>query len=264
MQDLKVTIIQSDLSWEDKETNLNHFKELIDGKYELGDLVILPEKFNTAFSMKPEVFSEPIESETHNWMKNIAKEKHIALAGSYMVNVEGKYFNRFIIMKSDGNYQKYDKRHLFRMGNEHQHFTAGEKSLIFELNGWKIKALICYDLRFPVFAKNNYKNGNYDYDTLIYVANWPKVRNRIWQTLLTARAIENQVFVIGVNRIGLDGNGLDHAGNSCVLNSKGEYIIEPKTNIAFEQTATLKYSDLVDFRNKFTVGLDWDMFDIKS
>jgi len=262
MQDIRVTIIQSNLVWEDKQVNLNHFKKLIENKSELGDLVVLPEMFNTAFSMKPELFSEPIESETHNWMKQIAMEKGVAIAGSYMVNFEGQYFNRFIIMYSDGSYQKYDKRHLFRMGNEHQHFTAGEDSLIFELNGWKIKALICYDLRFPVFAKNNYSNGNYDYDALIYVANWPKVRDRIWQSLLVARAIENQSFVIAVNRIGIDGNGLDHAGSSCILNSKGEYIIPPKQDIAFEQKATLKYSDLKDFRSKFTVGLDWDNFEV--
>jgi len=262
MQDLKITIIQSDLVWENKFANLSHFKDVIYSKSELGDLLVLPEMFNTAFSMKPELFSEPMESETHNWMKQIAMDKNVAIAGSYMVNVEGQYFNRFIIMYADGSYMKYDKRHLFRMGNEHQHFTAGEDSLIFELKGWKIKALICYDLRFPVFAKNNYTNGIYDYDALIYVANWPKVRDRIWQSLLVARAIENQVVVIAVNRIGIDGNGLDHAGSSCILNSKGDYLIAPKQDVAFEQTAILRFDELEDFRNKFTVGLDWDKFEI--
>jgi len=263
MQDINITIIQADLVWENKAANLSHFEEKINNASNLGDLVVLPEMFNTAFSMKPEIFSEPIESETHNWMQVIAKKYNIILAGSYMVNDDGKYYNRFIVMNPDGNYEKYDKRHLFRMGNEHEHFTAGSDELIFEIKGWKIKALICYDLRFPVFAKNNYTEGEYDYDALIYVANWPKVRNHIWQSLLLARSIENQAYVIGVNRIGKDGNGLDHAGSSCILNSKGEYIIEPKQDIEFTQTATLKYSDLEDFRAKFTVGLDWDKFEIK-
>ncbi len=263
MQDLKITIIQSDLVWENKEINLSNFKKEIYNCTDLGDLVVLPEMFNTAFSMKPEVFSEVVETETHNWMKKIAIDKKIALAGSYMVGINGQFFNRFIIMFPDGNYKKYDKRHLFRMGNEHKHFTAGTKSLIFKIKGWKIKALICYDLRFPVFAKNNYSNGDYDYDVLIYVANWPKVRNKVWQTLLIARAIENQAFVIGVNRIGKDGNGLDHAGNSCVLNSKGEYIIEPRDDEAFIKTTSLKYNDLSIFRDKFTLGLDWDKYEIR-
>lgn len=263
MQDIKITIIQSDLAWEDKSANLLHFEERINSIKDIGDLVILPEMFNTAFSMKPELFSEPIEKETHLWMKNIAKSKNIALAGSYMVNDDGKYYNRFIIMYADGNYEKYDKRHLFRMGNEHQHFTSGKEELVFKFKGWKIKALICYDLRFPVFAKNNYSNGTYHYDALIYVANWPKVRNQIWQNLLIARSIENQAFVIGVNRIGTDGNGLEHIGNSCILNSKGEYLIQPKQDIAFEETTILSYNELEDFRNKFTVGLDWDTYNIK-
>jgi predicted amidohydrolase len=165
-------------------------------------------------------------------------------------------------MHPDGKYKTYDKRHLFRMGNEHDHFTAGNRELIFEFKGWKIKALICYDLRFPVFAKNNYSDGNYDFDALIYVANWPKVRNHIWKSLLLARALENQCYVIAVNRIGIDGNGLDHAGSSCIITPKGEYLIEALDDITFEKTAELSYSDLMDFRNKFTVGLDWDKFEV--
>jgi predicted amidohydrolase len=263
MQDLNITIIQSNLVWENKAANLSHFEKTINNISDMGDIVVLPEMFNTAFSMKPEIFSEPIESETHNWMQEIAQKYNTILAGSYMVNDDGSFYNRFIVMHPDGKYEKYDKRHLFRMGNEHKHFTAGSNELIFEIKGWKIKALICYDLRFPVFAKNNYSDGEYDYDALIYVANWPKVRNHIWQSLLLARSIENQAYVIGVNRIGKDGNGLEHAGSSCILNSKGEFIIEPRQDIEFTQTATLRYKELEDFRNKFTVGLDWDKFNIR-
>lgn len=262
MQDLKITIIQANLAWEDKEVNLAYFQKQINAISEPTDLIILPEMFNTAFSMKPEVFSELPLGNTHKWMAEISKNTNTSIAGSFMVNDNGNYYNRFVVMHPDGSFKKYDKRHLFRMGNEHDHFTAGTDSLIFNFKGWKIKALVCYDLRFPVFAKNNFKNGNYDYDALIYVANWPRVRNHIWQSLLLARAIENQAYVIGVNRIGKDRNGLDHAGSSCILNSKGEYIIEPKELIPFVQTASLSYAELQDFRDKFTVGLDWDRFEV--
>lgn len=260
---MKVTIIQSNLVWENKEANLNQLEEKISEISTEQDLIVLPEMFNTAFSMRPEVFSELPNSETHHWMHKMSKQSDSVVAGSYMVNDNGSYYNRFIAMHPDGSYEKYDKRHLFRMGNEHKHFTAGEDSLIINIKGFKIKALICYDLRFPVFAKNNYNEGVYDYDALIYVANWPKVRNHIWETLLRARAIENQVFVIGVNRIGIDGNGLDHAGSSCIIDSKGDYIIEPKQDEEFVSTTELNINDLNDFRNKFTVGLDWDNFMIK-
>jgi len=263
MQDLKITLIQSDLKWEDKRANLGKLSMSIKNIAGETDLIILPEMFNTAFSMKPELFAEEMEGDTFEWMLEHSQYKKAAIAGSFMVKENGKFYNRFMVVYPDGHYFHYDKRHLFRMGNENVHYQAGVQPLIFEVNGWKIKAQICYDLRFPVFAKNNYQNGNYDYDLLLYVANWPAVRNSVWQSLLTARAIENQSFVAGVNRIGLDGNGLDHLGNSCLINAKGEYIIEPVANAEFVKTIELNYSELEDFRSKFTVGLDWDEFEIR-
>ena len=262
MKNIDVTIIQSDLIWENREVNLSNFEAKIQKLKNKQDLIILPEMFNTAFSMKPEEFAEQSSSTTHKWMQKMSSESNSHIAASYMVNIDEKYYNRFIIMSPDGSFQKYDKRHLFRMGGEHNHFTAGRDSLIFDINGWKIKALICYDLRFPVFAKNNYDNGVYDYDALIYVANWPKVRNHIWEILLRARALENQAIVIGVNRVGDDGNALAHAGSSCIIDAKGDYIIEPKKDEEFIATASLNYSDLQLFRDKFTVGLDWDNYEI--
>ena len=262
MQDLKVSFIQANLIWENKASNLSYFADKIRGLNKKTDLIVLPEMFTTAFSMKPELFAELPESETHRWMAQLSEETNSCLAGSYMVNVSGNYFNRFVIMYPNGQFLTYDKRHLFRMGKEHHHFTAGEQSLIFECQGWKIKALICYDLRFPVFSKNNYKQDQYDYDALIYVANWPKVRNNIWKNLLVARAIENQAYVIGVNRIGKDGNGLDHAGSSCVIDPRGEYCIAPTEDTARVASTILSMSKLEDFRNKFTVGLDWDRFEL--
>ena len=262
MQNLKISIIQSDLAWEDKQTNLANFEKEISLLTNKQDLIVLPEMFNTAFSMKPEVFAENPESDTHQWMHKMSKQSNAAIAGSFMVKENGQYFNRFIIIQPDGSFQKYDKRHLFRMGGEHNHFSAGTDELIFELKGWRIKALICYDLRFPVFSKNNFTKNNYDYDAIIYVANWPKVRNHIWETLLRARALENQAYVVAVNRIGKDGNGLDHAGSSCIIDSKGEYIIKPQQSTAHTTTANISYDELQEFRNKFTVGMDWDEFSL--
>jgi len=264
MKNIKITVIQSDLIWEDREANLANFEIKISKLKNKQDLIVLPEMFNTAFSMKPEVFAEHSHSTTQKWMQRMSAESNSYIAGSYMVNEGGNYYNRFIIMSPDGSFQKYDKRHLFRMGGEHKHFAAGVDSLIFKINGWKIKAQICYDLRFPVFAKNNYNEGVYDYDAIIYVANWPKVRNHIWETLLRARALENQSVVIGVNRIGEDANNLAHAGSSCIIDAKGDYIISPKQDEEFIATAELNYDDLQSFRNKFTVGLDWDNFEIKD
>ncbi len=259
---MRVTIIQTDLIWENKDANLKHLEEKISAISDKPDLIVLPEMFNTAFSMRPEVFSELPNSETHQWMHKMSQQSNSVIAGSYMVNDNGDFYNRFIAMHPDGSFQKYDKRHLFRMGNEHQHFTAGEDSMIFNIKGWKIKALICYDLRFPVFSKNNYNEGEYDYDALIYVANWPKARNHIWETLIRARSLENQVCVIAVNRIGIDGNGLDHAGSSCVIDSKGDYLIAPIKDEEFTESTNLSISELNAFRKKFTVGLDWDSFEI--
>ena len=259
---MKISIIQSDLVWENKEANLLNFEKKIAEINQAQDLIVLPEMFNTAFSMRPEIFAEEPLSHTFEWMKNMSSKYNAAVAGSYMVVENNKYYNRFMVVHPNGSFQKYDKRHLFRMGNEHHHFAAGEDSMIFKIKEWKIKALICYDLRFPVFSKNNYLKGDYNYDALIYVANWPKVRNHIWETLLRARALENQCCVIAVNRVGKDGNGLAHAGSSCIIDSKGEYIINPQQDNEFTETAVLSYNDLQDFRNKFTVGLDWDNYDI--
>jgi predicted amidohydrolase len=262
MQNIDITIIQSNLIWENKEANLNNFEAKIKLEKHIGDIVVLPEMFNTGFSMDPVKFAEEPRQDTFLWMKRVSSEVQSSIVGSYMVVEDGKYYNRFIVMHPNGEFQQYDKRHLFRMGNENMHFSAGSNDLIFDLKGYKIKALICYDLRFPVFAKNNYKDGEYDYDVLIYVANWPKVRNKIWQNLTVARALENQCYVIAVNRVGVDGNGLDHAGSSCIISPKGEYIIEPIQDKEFVKTDSISLDELNDFRSKFTVGLDWDSFEV--
>jgi len=264
MQDLRVTLIQSDLKWEDKAHNLMHLSTLIDSVKQVTDIIVLPEMFTTAFSMKPEIFAEEINGESLQWMQQQAEKKQAAIVGSFMVKEDGKYYNRLYFVKPDGSFEYYDKRHLFRMGNEQEHFSQGEKNLILEYKGWKIQTLICYDLRFPVWAMNSYSNGEYGYDACILVANWPAVRSQVWKTLSSARAIENQAYWIGVNRIGKDGHGLDHSGDSNIWDAKGIPLLNAEPSIEFIKTFTISKTELDEFRKKFTVGLDWDSIEIKK
>ncbi len=262
MQDLKVTIIQTDLFWEDKKKNLAQFSEKITSIKTSPDLIVLPEMLNTAFSMKPEIFAEKQDGETICWLKEKAKETGCAIVGSLMINENGNYFNRMIWMNPDGSFDYYDKRHLFRMGNEQEHFSTGNENRIINFNGWKFKLMVCYDLRFPVWAKNNYKEGKYDFDCLIYIANWPAARTNHWKCLLQARAIENQAYVIGVNRVGEDGRGTKHCGDSLIFDPQGNTLLKFEQNSVSIGSSILKFSELENLRNKFTVGLDWDNFKI--
>ncbi len=264
MQDLNISIIQSDLVWKDVAANLASFDYDINQIQEDIDLIVLPEMFNTGFVVDPDDVAEEMEGISMQWMRKQSLKKHAVICGSLIIRENGKYYNRLFWMKPDGSFQHYDKRHLFSLGGEHEKFTGGTESLIVELNGWKIKPLVCYDLRFPVWSKNNYSNGNYDYDLLIYIANWPASRRDPWMSLLKARAIENQAYVIGVNRIGEDGNGLAHSGDSNIYDAKGQKIIQHQSNTEFTETILLSKKILYDFREKFTVGLDWDSFSIKK
>ena len=257
MQNLTINIIQSDLVWEDVAANLKAFTKKIKAVKQ-SDLIVLPETFSTAFSMNSEHLAEPMNGKTMTWMATMAKEKNTVLAGSAILRENDHIFNRFIWMRPDGSFDKYDKRHLFRMGDEHNHFTAGSERLIVELKGWKICPQICYDLRFPVWSRNKKQ----EYDLLLYIANWPEVRIPAWEKLLYARAIENQCYVAGVNRIGIDGNGVNCSGNSMLIDSKGELIWKAKD--LEEETKTVKVSldDLNGFRKKFPVGMDADEFEV--
>ena len=264
MQDLNITLVQSDLVWENKTANLERFRNKIESIGKPMDIIVLPEMFNTGFSMKPEQFSEQEKGPTLKWMQQQAAEKNSALTGSFMVEEDGNYYNRLFFVEPNGSFSTYNKRHLFRMGGEDNHFAPGIEDVIINYKGWNIKFLICYDLRFPVWTKNNHSDGKYDYDLLLIVANWPAVRSRVWTTLLSARAIENQVFVIGLNRVGDDGNGLPHSGNSNVYDPKG---LPMSKDVAFDENIEsylLDFSEIADFREKFTVGLDWDKFSIEK
>jgi len=258
MQDLKITFIQSHLIWQDHHANLRAFEEKIAQITSTPDLIILPEMFNTGFVVKPKEINPAAASESLLWLQRMADLKQSAITASMIVEENGQFFNRLFWVRADGSYSTYDKKHLFSLGNEHLRFTAGNDQLIVELKGWKIKPLICYDLRFPIWAKNTYNNGEYGYDACILVANWPAVRSQVWKTLSSARAIENQTYWIGVNRIGMDGHGLDHSGDSNIWDAKGNTMIKQASSQEFVKTITISKPELDEFRGKFTVGLDWD------
>lgn len=260
---MKVSLIQTHLYWEDRERNIAHFESLINSIKEQTDLIILPEMFTTGFSMNPGKVAEPANGETLSWLKKKAKEKNAVITGSVAVEENGNYFNRLFWVEPSGAIQVYNKRHLFRMAKEDDHYTQGSEKITGLIKDWKIRPLICYDLRFPVWSRNSFKSaGGWEYDVLIYVANWPEVRNYPWKQLLIARAIENQCFVVGVNRIGKDGNDFSHSGDSVVINPRGEIISTTKANAESVETIDLDKSYLEEFRKIFPVGLDADNFEL--
>lgn len=262
MDNLTITLIQADLAWENKTENLRRFEKLFADLKGKQDLILLPEMFNTGFVVVPEFIAEQPDGPTVQWMAQQAANTGCVIAGSLIIGDSGRYFNRLVWMRPDGSFSFYDKRHLFRLGNEHLHFSAGESRLIVELKGWKICPLVCYDLRFPVWSKNRYLDGDYEYDLLIYLANWPGRRSYAYRQLLIARAIENQSYVIGVNRVGADGKGILHQGESAVLDYKGKHLIEIPPDVEDHETVVLDYARLKEFRAGFTVGQDWDRFEV--
>ena len=262
MQDLNITIVQSNLVWEDCKANLVNFDkklQLIDGPT---DLVVLSEMFNTGFSINPEKIAEKPYGRAFTWMQEKARQLKCVITGSVLINDNGKYFNRLFWVHPDGGFDFYDKRHLFRLGEEYKVFSGGKQRKVFKLNGWKVLPQICYDLRFPVWSKNRYIDGQYEYDLMIYVANWPKVRNYAWKHLLIARAIENQAYVVGVNRVGIDGHQIHHSGDSMVLDAKGQVLAQASPGNEEIITSQISYNEMKTFREQFTIGLDWDQFEI--
>lgn len=227
MQDLTLSLIQADLYWEQPEANLNMFQGLMDQVPAHSHVIVLPEMFSTGFSMNPEQLAESMDGPTINWMKAQAMQRRKIIAGSLIIQEEGAYYNRLVWMLPNGVSYHYDKKHLFGFAGEDEAYTAGNKRVIVQVNGWKINLQICYDLRFPVWARQNPPNIQQEdpsYDILLYVANWPERRIKAWDTLLAARAIENQCFVVGVNRIGNDGNGIYHNGSSSLIDPWGEVL----------------------------------------
>jgi predicted amidohydrolase len=251
---INVTLIQSDIIWEDRISNLKKYQEKLN-QIESTDLIILPEMFTTGFSMSPKDISEKMDGETIQWMKQNAHKMNSAICGSIIIEEDTKYFNRFIWVNPDGSIHHYDKRHLFSFAGENENYTPGNEKIIIEYKGWKICPLICYDLRFPVWSRNSE-----DYDLLIYVANWPDKRKSAWKSLLTARAIENQCYVIGVNRVGEDSKNY-YSGDSSLINALGETLY---TNSHIEETYsnTISKYDLNKIRTQLPFLNDKDNFKI--
>lgn len=261
MQDLKISLIQSPLHWQEIDANLAMFEEKIWQIQGKPDLIILPEMFNTGFSMEVKKLAEPMNSKTFRWMKQQAAQQQAVVTGSFIVKEEGNYYNRLIWMEPDGQFATYDKRHLFRMAQEHHHFSMGTQRLICEVKGWRICPMICYDLRFPVWSRNLTAEGELAYDLLLYVANWPEPRSSAWSILLQGRAVENLCYVAGLNRVGSDGNGIAYDGSSAVVNPKGQrlYYAEGCDTI---HTLTLHGEELQRYREKFPAQLDADRFQL--
>lgn len=257
MNPLNITLIQTSLEWESVDKNLAEFDKKLLQVPSNSEIIILPEMFSTGFSMKTNELAENFNGKAVKWMKSKAHETGKTIVGSIIFKEGNCFSNRLLWVSPNEEVSFYDKRHLFRMGNEHQYYSQGENHLIVKHKDWRIMPLICYDLRFPVWSRN--KNH---YDLLIYIANWPEPRREVWKTLLKARAIENQTWVIGVNRIGSDGMDLKYSGDSMVVNPKGHIIsnIQPYEDCV--STYSLSLDELQDFRKKFPVGLDADNFRI--
>jgi predicted amidohydrolase len=288
MSSITFTLIQTALHWENKQANLEMLEKNIKGIKEKIEVVVLPEMFTTGFSMKPEVFAETVDGETVQWMKRVAAEKKIILTGSVIIQDGQAYYNRLIWMLPNGEYGYYNKRHLFAYAEEDKHYTAGTERFIASVNGWKVALQVCYDLRFPVWARQTSpeapassgfqppspkekesgtnliwrgEHEAFEYDILIYVANWPEKRILAWKTLLQARAIENQCYVIGVNRVGNDGNEIYHSGDSMVIDPLGEILYhKEKEEDIF--TITLQKNELEEIRKRFQFWRDKDDFQI--
>jgi omega-amidase len=256
-ENLLIAVFQFDLVWENASANRAKIDRLLQQVPERTEVVFLPEMFSTGFTMNVSEMAESMDGKTIRWMKSRADEHQIVLCGSLIIQENGQYFNRLVFIEPSGKIHFYNKRHLFTMGNEESHFEKGQHRLIVDYKGWRICPLICYDLRFPVWARNHN-----EYDLLIYSANWPEARTEVWNTLLNARAIENQAYVAGINRVGVDGSSILYAGNSQIIDPKGTLISETEDYTETVILADLSYAELLKFRNNFPVLNDADSFSI--
>lgn len=252
---LHITLVQADMAWEDKAANLRHFEDLLGRINGPRHVVALPEMFSTGFSMAPERLAEPMDGPTVQWMKTMAQKHRCILTGSLIIEADGVYHNRMLWVQPDGQTGHYDKRHLFGHAGESEHYKAGDSRLIVQVNGWRINLMVCYDLRFPVWSRN----ANSDYDVLLYVANWPEPRDLAWRTLLQARAIENQCYTVGVNRVGQDAKGHNYLGNSSVFGPLGEQLWQQDRTEAVH-TVSLDMETLQKTRNSLPFLKDADKF----
>ena len=254
---MKIALIQSDLYWEDASKNRKSFESKINQIDSEVNLIVLPEMFSTGFTINAPEVAETMQGETLLWLQSLAKQKNFAITGSLIIVENEKYYNRMLFVFPSGEIRYYDKRHLFSLAGEDKFYTSGKEKVIIEYLDWKICLQVCYDLRFPVFARNVE-----NYDLLLYVANWPKVRTNAWDTLLKARAIENLSYVVGVNRVGLDANNYEHVGHSQVVDFLGDFVLEPQeTEAVF--IVDLDKNAMLETRKKLDFLSDRDIFEIK-
>jgi omega-amidase len=253
---MKVALVQTNLVWENAEANLNNFSVLLSSIEEGTDMVVLPEMCTTGFSMQPQQFATHTPNAIE-FFENQAKQNRVAIACSMMTEEQGKYYNRFYFFHPDGKIDTYDKRHLFSVGNEHQHYTSGKQQIVIQYKGWRIMPAVCYDLRFPVWLR---RTPSHDYDMLLIVANWPEKRSYHWRQLLIARAIENQTVVVACNRVGDDAHQIAHIGLSAIINAKGE-VQKEVANDSQTIYATLDITEISAWRSQFAAINDADNFD---
>lgn len=254
--DLTLTLLQTETRWHDPAANRALFDDLLQQVPAASRLVLLPEMFSTGFTMDSAAVAESMQGETLAWLSKRAQDSGKVLCGSVVICEDGEYFNRFVSAHPDGQLTHYDKRHRFRMAGEHQHYSAGGQKVVFNVDGWRVCPMVCYDLRFPVWFRNRR-----EYDLLICVANWPAPRRQAWNTLLRARAIENQVYAAGVNIVGRDGNGVEYTGGSAVYAPDGDVLVEV-FDAARVVTQTISWSNLSALREQFPVWQDADDFDL--
>ncbi|RYY43481.1 MAG: amidohydrolase [Chitinophagaceae bacterium] len=265
---LTITIIQTDLHWENKAANMRMLEDKLRNLKQPTEIVLFPEMFTTGFSMSPSELAETMDGESVQWMRDMAVRHRVVLGGSVIIKEAGNFYNRFIWMLPNGQMGTYDKRHRFAFAGEDKHYSAGSKRTIAQVKGWKINLQVCYDLRFPVWSRQQLKPNEQEeltpeFDVLIYVANWPERRSHAWKTLLCARAIENQCYVVGVNRVGKDGNDIYHSGNSMVIDALGEVLY----HMADDEdifTISLQREHLESVRARFPFWKDGDPFSIEA
>jgi omega-amidase len=265
MNDLRVSLVQSATLWHNSPGNRDMLSGLCLPLAGQTDLVILPETFTSGFTNETLVNAEAMDGPTLVWMRDLASRLQAVVTGSVVMRDGDRFFNRLLWAQPDGNVAHYDKRHLFRMAGEHQRYAGGEQRLIVELKGWRVCPMVCYDLRFPVWIRNRFNHtvaDRFDYDLLIFVANWPSPRRGPWRTLLRARAIENLCCVAGLNRVGTDGNDLHYAGDSAIIDQVGETLIELGAEVQVA-TGTLSAAALLSHRERFPAWMDADQFDLR-
>ncbi len=258
---LHVVVVQADLHWQLPIENMQAFEEKIKAISGPIDIIVLPEMFSSGFTMEAATYAETMEGPGIAAMTKWAKQKQAVVCGSLIIKDEENYYNRLVWMRADGTYACYDKHHLFRLSDEHKTYTAGARHLIVQCKGWNIAPMVCYDLRFPVWCRNEASELDYrgKYDVLLFVANWPERRALAWKTLLQARAIENQCYTIGVNRVGMDGNSIYHSGDSSVIGPLGEVLFQQAHEV-ITQTITLSKDDLLKTRRTYAFWKDADAF----